>query len=35
LRVSAREEEEGLDVGEHGQQAYHIHPTLVGGAEVV
>lgn len=35
LRVSAREEEEGLDIGEHGEQAYHINPTLIGGAEIL
>jgi Amt family ammonium transporter len=35
LRVSPQEEEEGLDIGEHGEQAYHISPALVGGAEIV
>jgi Amt family ammonium transporter len=35
LRVSPQEEEEGLDVGEHGERAYHINPALVGGAEIV
>ena len=27
LRVSAREEDEGLDIGEHGQVAYIIPPS--------
>jgi Amt family ammonium transporter len=28
LRVSAREEEEGLDIGEHGQAAYIITRSM-------
>jgi Amt family ammonium transporter len=35
LRVSAREEEEGLDLGEHGQEAYHISHTFAGRVEAV
>jgi Amt family ammonium transporter len=35
LRVSAQEEEEGLDLGEHGQEAYHISHTFAGRAEAV
>jgi Amt family ammonium transporter len=27
LRVSKEEEEEGLDIGEHGQEAYRISPV--------
>jgi ammonium transporter, Amt family len=35
VRVSAQEEEEGLDLGEHGQEAYHISHTFAGRVEAV